>query len=394
MYINIGAYVGDGSFVDSHALVGSCAQIGKKRAPERRGADWRGARAGGCDAGHRRGRRPRRRQLRGLRRRHHQASRGARRGSDRDRIHAALRPGERRRSSSPSRGSPWSCPKRAVVVPGARAVTAGQGARMGPLGGHPGDRQVPRREDRRAHGARGMDSVDVDLLDVVALTRALSDIDSTTGREAETGAPAGRRCSANAAIAWRSSRWPAIASTCSPRSARRREVVFSTHYDCVPPFFPTRIENGVLFGRGVCDAKGILAAQVAATERLRQAGERRIGLLYVVGEERGSDGAKVANELAPPGVRFLINGEPTDNRLGLATRGMLRVRLVATRPRGPLVVSRAGRVGHRQAARRADGGARPRAARRSRARTHALHRRASSTAAWRPTSCRRTPRPS
>src|SRR5690349_2786110 len=86
----------------------------------------------------------------------------------------------------------------------------------------------------------------------------------------------------------------------------------------------------MLFGRGVCDAKGILAAQVAATERLRQAGERRVGLLYVVGEERGSDGAKVANELAPPGVRFLINGEPTDNRLGLATRGMLRVRLVAT----------------------------------------------------------------
>ena len=86
----------------------------------------------------------------------------------------------------------------------------------------------------------------------------------------------------------------------------------------------------MLFGRGVCDAKGILAAQVAATERLRQAGERRVGLLYVVGEERGSDGAKVANDMAPPGVRFLINGEPTDNRLGLATRGMLRVRLVAT----------------------------------------------------------------
>src|SRR5690349_9479484 len=86
----------------------------------------------------------------------------------------------------------------------------------------------------------------------------------------------------------------------------------------------------MLFGRGVCDAKGILAAQVAATERLRQAGERRVGLLYVVGEERGSDGAKVANELAPPSVRFLVNGEPTDNRLGLATRGMLRVKLYAS----------------------------------------------------------------
>src|SRR6476659_9961319 len=30
MYINIGAYVGEGTLVDSHALVGSCAQIGRK----------------------------------------------------------------------------------------------------------------------------------------------------------------------------------------------------------------------------------------------------------------------------------------------------------------------------------------------------------------------------
>src|SRR6185503_13078506 len=67
----------------------------------------------------------------------------------------------------------------------------------------------------------------------------------------------------------------------------------------------------------------------AATERLRLTGERRVGLLYVVGEERGSDGARVANGLAPPSVRFLVNGEPTDNRLGIATRGILRVRLVA-----------------------------------------------------------------
>jgi acetylornithine deacetylase len=55
----------------------------------------------------------------------------------------------------------------------------------------------------------------------------------------------------------------------------------------------------------------------------------RIALLFVVGEERGSDGARVANERAPAGVRYLINGEPTDNRLGAATRGVLRVRLRA-----------------------------------------------------------------
>jgi acetylornithine deacetylase len=174
-----------------------------------------------------------------------------------------------------------------------------------------------------------MGAVDVDLVDVVALTRALSDIDSTTGREAEAGTlladilrAKGYDVETQPVVDGRFNVFATLGEA--------PQVVFSTHYDCVPPFFPTRIENGTLFGRGVCDAKGILAAQVAATERLRQAGERRVGLLYVVGEERGSEGATVANERAPEGVRFLINGEPTDNRLGLATRGMLRVRLVAT----------------------------------------------------------------
>lgn len=106
------------------------------------------------------------------------------------------------------------------------------------------------------------------------------------------------------------------------------EVVFSTHFDCVPPFFPSRVEGGLLFGRGACDAKGILAAQVAAAERLRAAGETRIGLVFVAGEERGSDGAKAANKIASQ-ARYLINGEPTDLRLGAATRGCFRVRLTA-----------------------------------------------------------------
>ena len=107
------------------------------------------------------------------------------------------------------------------------------------------------------------------------------------------------------------------------------DVVFSTHFDCVPPFFPSRVEDGVLYGRGACDAKGILAAQIAAAERLRAAGETRIGLVFVAGEERGSDGAKAANRIASK-ARFLINGEPTDLRLGSATRGCFRVRLTAT----------------------------------------------------------------
>ncbi|HEX6973449.1 MAG TPA: M20/M25/M40 family metallo-hydrolase [Vicinamibacterales bacterium] len=105
--------------------------------------------------------------------------------------------------------------------------------------------------------------------------------------------------------------------------------MFSTHFDCVPPFFPSDIRGDRLFGRGSCDAKGILAVQVAAAERLRASGERRTGLLFVVGEERGSDGAMVANA-HPGGSKFLINGEPTDNRLGRATRGVLRLRLKAT----------------------------------------------------------------
>jgi acetylornithine deacetylase len=166
-------------------------------------------------------------------------------------------------------------------------------------------------------------------MDPIALTRALVDIDSTTGREGNAGRwLAGRLRDLGYNVAEQpvsDGRFNVFA-----RLAERPRVVFSTHFDCVPPFFPSREENGIVFGRGSCDAKGILAAQVAAAERLRADGESRVGLLFVVGEERGSDGARVANDLAPPGVEFLINGEPTDNRLGAATRGVLRVRLHAT----------------------------------------------------------------
>lgn len=166
----------------------------------------------------------------------------------------------------------------------------------------------------------------MDPVDVVALTRTLVDINSTTGHEAEIGGwlaawlrrrgytvveqpVSGERCNLFATIA-------------------QPTVVLSTHLDCVPPFFASREEKGVLFGRGTCDAKGILAAQIAAADRLRVAGEEHVGLLFVVGEERGSDGARAANSLEPD-CRYIVNGEPTDNRLGAATRGMLRVRLKA-----------------------------------------------------------------
>ena len=162
--------------------------------------------------------------------------------------------------------------------------------------------------------------------DTVAFARALINIASTTGQEAEAGAwLAGALRTLGYTVVEQplaGGRANVIATLDAP------DVVLSTHYDCVPPFFPSRVEGDLLYGRGSCDAKGILAAQVAAAERIRQRGERRLGLLFVAGEERGSDGAVAANAFAP-GSRFLINGEPTNSRLGSATRGVLRVRLIA-----------------------------------------------------------------
>jgi acetylornithine deacetylase len=168
----------------------------------------------------------------------------------------------------------------------------------------------------------------VDPVDPLALTRALVDVDSTTGREGPVGEMLADFLGTRG---WRVERQPVSDGRFNvfARLDAPPEVVFSTHFDCVPPFFPSREERGLLFGRGACDAKGIAAAQLAAAERLRAAGEARIGLLFLTGEERGSDGARVANQLAPPGVRYLVDGEPTDNRLGIATKGVLRVRLRA-----------------------------------------------------------------
>jgi acetylornithine deacetylase len=107
------------------------------------------------------------------------------------------------------------------------------------------------------------------------------------------------------------------------------ELVFSTHVDTVPPHLPLVEDEVAIRGRGACDAKGLAAAMVAASERLAAAGERRIGLLFLVGEENGSDGARAAADFGPRG-RFLINGEPTENRLSVGQKGTLRVDLTAT----------------------------------------------------------------
>ena len=166
----------------------------------------------------------------------------------------------------------------------------------------------------------------MDPLTQIRLTRDLIDIDSTTPNEVLAGrfvAGTLRR------LGWTVVEQPVVDGRFNVVAHLGNPVVvFSTHFDCVPPFFASREQDGRLYGRGACDAKGILIAQIAAAERLRASGEARIGLLFVVGEERGSEGATAANG-SPLGSRFLINGEPTDNRLATATRGVYRVRLHA-----------------------------------------------------------------
>jgi len=102
------------------------------------------------------------------------------------------------------------------------------------------------------------------------------------------------------------------------------EVVLSTHLDTVPPFFPAHEDTEFIYGRGACDAKGILASQIVAAERLVEEGVEDFALLFVVGEETTSDGAREAN-LHPCGSRYLINGEPTENKLIVGSKGNLRL---------------------------------------------------------------------
>ena len=105
-------------------------------------------------------------------------------------------------------------------------------------------------------------------------------------------------------------------------------VFFSTHMDTVPPFIEPTEDEEKIYGRGSCDAKGIIASQIIAAERLRKEGETRIGLLYTVDEEEAGLGAKIANDhpIAEK-CKYLINGEPTDNDLAIGSKGSLRMLL-------------------------------------------------------------------
>ena len=108
----------------------------------------------------------------------------------------------------------------------------------------------------------------------------------------------------------------------------RAGVTFSTHIDTVPPFFESSEDDDYIWGRGACDTKGIISAMIHAVEGLLASGVRNLGLLFVVGEERNSVGAYTASK-TPRGSKFLINGEPTENKLALGSKGALRYEVIA-----------------------------------------------------------------
>ena len=162
------------------------------------------------------------------------------------------------------------------------------------------------------------------------LTRALVDIESTTNHEKNVGDYLFAHLSPLAAgYNGRLERMPVESNRDNIFVSWGEPVVtLSTHLDTVPPFFPSNEDKEFLWGRGACDAKGIIAAMIAAAEKLLSAGTRNLGLLFVVGEERNSAGAKAAAAV-PRGSRFLINGEPTENHLALGSKGALRYEITA-----------------------------------------------------------------
>src|SRR5215813_1459690 len=167
-------------------------------------------------------------------------------------------------------------------------------------------------------------------MDAVQLTRALVDIESTTGAEAAAGECLyGHLTSLAAGTSGTVERLPVTSERFNVLAMWGTPVVtLSTHIDTVPPYFPSREDAEHVWGRGSCDAKGIIAAMVAAAERLLGTGTRNFGLLFVVGEEKDSLGSLEAAK-SPRGSKFLINGEPTENLLALGSKGTLRFELVA-----------------------------------------------------------------
>ena len=168
-------------------------------------------------------------------------------------------------------------------------------------------------------------------MDVFELTRALVDIESVTENEERIGHALFAQVSEMAA------RYGGQAEL-MPVAPRRNNVLacwgeprvtLSTHMDTVPPFFPSREDGEHIWGRGACDTKGIIAAMLFAVRDLLESGRSNLALLFVVGEERNSAGALKAAQ-SPRGSKFLINGEPTENKLALGSKGALRIELTAS----------------------------------------------------------------
>ena len=168
------------------------------------------------------------------------------------------------------------------------------------------------------------------MTDIFQLTRELVDIESVTNHEAAVG-----ECLLNA-LSPLGARFSGAVERCPVKADRFNVfahwgdpvVTLSTHMDTVPPFFPSREDADFIWGRGSADAKGIIASMIGAAEGLLESGVRNFGLLFVVGEERNSAGAYAAAR-SPRGSRFLINGEPTENKLALAAKGLLRCEIEA-----------------------------------------------------------------
>jgi len=168
-------------------------------------------------------------------------------------------------------------------------------------------------------------------MNVFELTRALIDIDSVTPNEQLVGLYLADYLSRLAkrtdgrveTIEVEPKRFNVLAYWDAP------VVTFSTHMDTVPPFFGSREDDEFIWGRGACDTKGIIASMILAVEGLVAQGERRVALLFVVGEERNSAGARAASKDLR-GSKFLVNGEPTEGKLVLGSKGALRYEIIAT----------------------------------------------------------------
>src|SRR5437899_2710431 len=181
-------------------------------------------------------------------------------------------------------------------------------------------------------------------MELFELARALVDIESTTGHEKNVGDYLFAHLSGlTARHKGQVERIPAEPDRDNIFACWGEPVVtLSTHMDTVPPFFGSNEDGDFIWGRGSCDAKGIIAAMIAAAEKLLAAGTRNAGLLFVVGEERNSAGARAA-AATPRGSRFLINGEPTENCLALGSKGALRFEITAC---GKLAHSAYPELGH------------------------------------------------